>query len=86
MSKTIGIPEGFGRGGGVGSAAVPWRASVSAYQACGPCLSFSLMAASDGRRMATLGEPLVTGNVKLPDYGRSKFPHLERMGEVLAPL
>jgi len=28
----------------------------------------------------------VTGNVKLPDYGRSKFPHLERMGEVLAPL
>ena len=28
----------------------------------------------------------VTGDVKLPDYGRSKFPHLERMGEVLAPL
>jgi len=32
------------------------------------------------------GELVVTGNVKLPDYGRSKFPHLERMGEVLAPL
>jgi len=31
-------------------------------------------------------DPGVTGNVKLPDYGRSKFPHLERMGEVLAPL
>jgi len=31
-------------------------------------------------------EEAVTGNVKLPDYGRSKFPHLERMGEVLAPL
>jgi len=43
------------------------------------------------RLKATLGEQLrlsgiVTGNVKLPDYGRSKFPHLERMGEVLAPL